>query len=185
MPITLVTPSAEHLASYEDALLRGYAPSSSRPQQRDEHLAALRDDPESFLATQDDPEGRGPPVTLGDGTQVPRLPGIVRWIWDGAFGGSISLRWQHGTAELPPQILGHIGYGVVPWRRRQGYATRALALMLPEARRLGLPYVELTTDPDNLASHRVIEGNGGLLVERFHKPAAWGGGESLRWRIPL
>ena len=26
------------------------------------------------------------------GTRVPRLPGFVRWIWDGALAGSINLR---------------------------------------------------------------------------------------------
>jgi len=30
---------------------------------------------------------------------------------------------------------------------RQGYATKALALVLPEARAEGLDYVEITTDP--------------------------------------
>jgi hypothetical protein len=38
----------------------------------------------------------------------------VRWIWDGAFGGSISRREQPGTAELPPHILSESGYSVVP-----------------------------------------------------------------------
>jgi len=36
---------------------------------------------------------------------------------------------------------------------------------------------------DNIASRRVIEANGGKLIERFHKPAAYGGAESLRFRI--
>jgi hypothetical protein len=31
----------------------------------------------------------------------------------------------------------------------------------------------------------VIEANGGTLIERFYKPAAYGGAESLRFRIPL
>ncbi len=48
-----------------------------------------------------------------------------------------------------------------------------------------LAYVELTTDRTNLASQHVITTNGGQLVERFHKPAEYGGAESLRFRIPL
>ena len=67
----------------------------------------------------------------------------------------------------------------------KGYATRALALLLPEARQEGLPYVELTTDATNDASQRVIVANGGTLVEHFRKPAVYGGAESLRFRIPL
>jgi predicted acetyltransferase len=73
----------------------------------------------------------------------------------------------------------------VPWKQDRGYATRGLALLLPEARAQGLAHVELTTDPDNLASQRVILANGGRLVERFRKAEAYGGGESLRFRIDL
>jgi predicted acetyltransferase len=88
-------------------------------------------------------------------------------------------------AELPSHVLGHCGYAVVPWARGRGVATRALALLLPEAAALGLPHIDLTTDPDNLASIRVIERNGGVLVERFAKDAAYGGGAGLRYRIVL
>ena len=86
---------------------------------------------------------------------------------------------------LPAHCLGHIGYAVVPWRRGRGYATRALGLMLPEARKEALRYVELTTDPDNIASQRVITSNGGKFVERFKAEAAYGNREELRWRIAL
>ena len=84
---------------------------------------------------------------------------------------------------LPPHVLGHVGYGVVPWKQRRGYATRALALQLPACRREGLAYVELTTDRDNLASQKVITANGGVLVEAFF--ADQHGKEQLRFRIPL
>ena len=66
-----------------------------------------------------------------------RLPGFSRWIWDGEFCGSIGFRWQPGTEVLPPHCLGHIGYAVVPWKKRRGHATRALAAMLPLARAEG------------------------------------------------
>jgi predicted acetyltransferase len=48
-----------------------------------------------------------------------------------------------------------------------------------------LPYVELTTDPDNLPSQKVITANGGALVERFRASPAHGEEEKLRFRIPL
>ena len=86
---------------------------------------------------------------------------------------------------MPPHCLGHIGYAVVPWKRKQGYATRALEAMLPAARDEGLPYVEITTDPDNVASQRVIERNGGVLTEHFIKPAQFGNVPGLRYRIML
>ena len=106
-------------------------------------------------------------------------------MWDGEFCGTIGFRWQRGMVELPPHCLGHIGYSVVPWKRRRGHATRALGLILPLARAEGLPYVELTTDADNRASRKVIEANGGVLVERFNKLAVYGGAVSLRYRIRL
>lgn len=74
---------------------------------------------------------------------------------------------------------------VVPWRRRRGHATQALRDLLPEVRKEGLAWVELTTDPSNVASQRVIAANGGVLVERFVKPAQYGFAEGLRLRIAL
>jgi predicted acetyltransferase len=142
-------------------------------------------DESSFLAEMDDPEGKGPPVKLPDGSLVPRLPGIRRWLWDGEFAGSIGFRWERGTTALPPYCLGHIGYAVVPWKRGQGYAKEALRLMLSEARVQQLSFVELVTDPDNAASQRVIESNGGVLHEEFTKPAQHGATRGLRYRIYL
>lgn len=122
---------------------------------------------------------------LPDGTAVNRLPGFRRWMWDGEFCGSIGLRWQHGTNALPPYCLGHVGYGVVPWKEGRGYAKAALAQLLPEAREVGLTVVEITTDPDNIASQRVIQANGGVLVEQFIKPAHYGSKPGLRYRIAV
>ena len=106
-------------------------------------------------------------------------------MWDGEFCGQIGFRWQPGTSALPAYCLGHIGYGVVAWKRRLGYATRALGLMLGEARREGLAYVELTTDPDNEPSQKVILANGGRFVERFRAVPGFGGKEEFRFRIDL
>ena len=181
----LVWPARQHLAGYAHALQKGWSPDNLRPETAQDHLAQIAADAEDFLARLVDREAKGSPITLPDGSTVPRLPGFSLWMWDGEFCGSIGLRWQPGTTDLPAYCLGHIGYSVVPWKRGRGYATRALQLLLPYARAEGLPYVELTTDVDNVASRRVIEANGGKLIERFPKPASHGGVESLRYRISL
>ena len=186
MPLELVTPSLARLPAFADALARGWSPDNlARPDAIALLLARIERDPERFVAEQDDPRGEGPPVVLPDGTIVPRLPGFHVWLWDGAFCGSLNVRWSPGTTDLPPHCLGHIGYGVVPWKRRRGYATLALRLVLPRLRALGMPFVELTTDTDNLPSQKVILGAGGRLVERFTRPQTSGGGEGLRFRITL
>ena len=150
-----------------------------------EELRAIGADPDAFLASLVDREAAGPPITLPDGTRAQRLPGYRKWMWDGAFVGTIGFRWQPGTNALPPHVLGHMGYAVIPWMRGRGYATRAPRLLLPEAKAEGLTYVELTVEPTNQASRWVIEANGGVLIEEFVTPAGYGHTHGLRYRVTL
>ncbi len=182
----LVRPALQHLPSFVSALERGWSPDNVRgAQAAAEALDRIRDDPALYVDLQDDRDARGPPIVLPGGATVARLPGYRRWMWDGEFCGEIGFRWQPGTTDLPPHCLGHIGYSVVPWKRGRGYATQALRDFLPEIRLEGLSFVEITTDPANAASRRVIESNGGVLVERFIKGPEYGDSEGLRFRIPL
>lgn len=94
------------------------------------------------------------------------------WV-DSAPVGRISLRYQPDSVELPPHARGHIGYETFPWAQRRSYGTSAL------------PYVELTTHRENLASQKIIAANGGILMEEFEKPESSGGGFGWRYRITL
>jgi predicted acetyltransferase len=181
--MTLVWPAAEYLASYVAALERGWSPDNLRPAAAADELRWIATDATGFLAKQVDREASAGPVMLPDGSTVPRLPGYKRWIWDGEFCGIISLRWQRGTEALPSYCLGHIGYSIVPWKRRLGYATQALRAMLRDAAAEDLRYVEICAEADNVASRRVIERNGGVLVEEFVTDAALGSRREVRYRV--
>jgi predicted acetyltransferase len=104
---------------------------------------------------------------FAQGTDLP--PRIVRettyWGLDGAtIVGCIRLR--HQLTPALEQIGGHIGYEVRPSRRRQGYGTQLLALTLERARQHQLTRVLITCDTDNISSARIIEKNGGQLLDQ-------------------
>lgn len=186
MACELVKPTLERLPGYREALERGWSPDNVNLEKTARlHLARIAEDPAGFVASLTDPEAKGAPITMPDGTTRPRLPGYFLWVWDGDFCGSFSFRWQEGTSKLPDYCLGHIGYSIVPWKQRRGYATQGLRLLLRQAKRPGLDHVEITTKTDNLASQKVIEANGGRLIGPRRKIAAYGGEEELLWRIDL
>lgn len=188
--VSLHAPGREVLPAYVRALEAGWSPNTMRDV-APEQLAAIALDPDGFLAGLN---GRGGRIRLHDGSEVERLPDIVRWIiandrHERPFVGHINLRWQEDgsgrpVTELPPHVLGHIGYTVLPEHAGRGYASAALAAMLAEARRIGLPFVRITCDSGNAASRRIIEKNGGRFVESFVAPF-YGPGERLMYKVEL
>lgn len=176
--LRLVAPSLDRLPQYEAALLAGWSPDTERDVSA-EQLAALRENPHSFLFDLTRQDGT---IRIAGGREVRRLPSRVFWLDDGEFCGIVNLRFVPGTDALPDYVSGHIGYAVVPWKQRRGYATRALALVLPVARKLGLGRVELTCDEHNEPSRRVIVANGGVLAGSRPEP---GGKKKLVFHIRL
>ena len=184
-------PAPSTWPQYRAALQRGWSADNLRgAAAAREELERIATDATGFLARMDDPGRARRAGGLARRVNRARVPSLRRWMWlpgsdGGHFAGSIGLRWTKDGAPLPPHVLGHIGYAVVPWQQRRGHATRALALMLPLARERGLTHVEITTDPDNARSQKVILANGGVLVETFDKGAAYGHAPGLRYRIEL
>ncbi len=99
----------------------------------------------------------------GEGLPAGHVPSTFLFAFVGPrIVGRVSIR--HALNPSLARVGGHIGYAVVPEFRRQGCATRMLALALRVARReLGIDRVLVTCDDDNIGSIKTIERNRGVL----------------------
>lgn len=90
------------------------------------------------------------------------VPQTVYWVTDNAdYIGRISIR--HSLTDSLLKVGGHIGYEIRPSKRGLGYGTKALELVLPQAKAMGLDKVLLTCDSTNIGSKKIIEANGGIF----------------------
>ncbi|WP_245458892.1 MULTISPECIES: GNAT family N-acetyltransferase [unclassified Rhizobium] len=161
--LTLVEPSLLNLRGFEQALMRGWSPDPRRQHDKsfiETELTTLRKDRSAFLTRTISNEI----VATAVSNREPQCL-IARpfWIWDGGFCGYITLRYLAGTTQLPLHVPGHVGYSIVPWKQGRGYATQALLLLLPVARKAGFANISIVCNEDNFASKRVIEKAGGVL----------------------
>jgi RimJ/RimL family protein N-acetyltransferase len=74
-----------------------------------------------------------------------------------------------GSIDIRLGSEGSVGYGVAPWARRRGVASRALDLVASWALGDGgVRRLELTTHSDNVPSQRVAERAGFVQVDVVH-----------------
>ena len=181
----LVNPDPNIVESYFEALERGFVDKSRGKTTVEKDIPSIKNNIDDFIKSFNDTDAQVALIALSNGDKVSRLPSISRWIWDGEFAGNISLRWQVGSSDLPYYCLGHIGYGVVEWKQNQGLATFALKSMCDVAKNMGLPFVEVVADKDNIKSQKVILKNNGIFIETFLKPPHMEQTLSNRYRIVL
>jgi predicted acetyltransferase len=80
------------------------------------------------------------------------------------------IRLRVGDSRHVVMYAGHVGYAVEERHRGHRYAERALRLMLPLARRLGIETLWVTCDPGNVASRKTLERFGAQFVETVDVP---------------
>lgn len=92
---------------------------------------------------------------------------------DGEIVGFVNIR--HKLNDYLRAQGGHIGYSVIPSKRKRGYASFGLKTALKECKKLGIENALVTCDDDNLASYKTIEKCNGVLDSVFE-----GNGEKVR-----
>lgn len=102
-------------------------------------------------------------INLKEGT----VPGTTFFlITDDEIIGCINIR--HRLNEGLLNSGGHIGYSIIPTKRRQGYATKLLKMGLEICKDLGIEKVLVTCDINNIGSAKTIEKCGGIFENTYY-----------------
>jgi len=92
------------------------------------------------------------------------------WLIDGRREIVAISNLRHALTDELLDYGGHIGYGVRPTARGNGYGNEVLRQTLWRARKRGIARVRLTCSKDNVASASTIVRNGGRLDEEEFMP---------------
>ncbi len=185
MPIELVKPCKDFLSSYLEALAEGTHCNMALGAFADETPEEISRDPDGYISKINDTSARV--VELPDGSSYTVADHALFWLVDGArYLGSVSLRFA-GDKEVIEEFGGHIGVAIRPGLLNKGYGVRAatLAWQLAGAyfKEIGINQIFVSCNPTNTASKKLIEHNGGKLVQE--KTDAFGTGPSLIYAIDL
>lgn len=166
-PIRLVLPSEEYVGSFFAAMAE--FESEGLPQVP----AGMGQDqfPAYVQKLLDQAEGKNLPEGY--------VPSREFWMIDAdGYVGRIILGLTFYPA--PDRVGHHVGYAVRPSKRRKGYASIALHLLIREAKKIGIYRLMPTCGSANIASRKVIEKNGGILLNAEEVPA-----QELRFLIEV
>lgn len=152
-PAYLVRPSPAYRDSYIDAVYE-YIAENQEPTW---HPEILRERFGEFLLALQQAES-DPLAGL--------VPATHYWLVAKPAGylGEVSLR--HRLNESLRRFGGHLGYKIRPSERRKGYGSLLCKLAIEKARQRGITDILITCDDDNTPSRKIIEANGGVLVDR-------------------
>ncbi|MGP9039401.1 GNAT family N-acetyltransferase [Cytobacillus kochii] len=104
----------------------------------------------------------------GIGLEEWMVPQTTYWL----FYNSIPVgygRIRHYLNENLKSNSGHIGYAIAQSYRGKGYGHRLLKLLLQECTELGIKTVQVGVNKSNVASNKVVQNNGGVLVKNAKK----------------
>lgn len=79
--------------------------------------------------------------------------------------GAVNIR--HRLNDKLLKSGGHIGFGICPSCRRQGYATALLRMALEKTKELDMERVLVVCDRGNIGSEKTIVNNGGKFESEF------------------
>lgn len=114
------------------------------------------DEYKAWLVQQDD-------WSKGDNLPDGYVAQTIFWLFDGDKPVGIG-KIRHKLNCHSRTIGGNIGYAIDPIYRGKGYATELLRLLLLKAREIGVLELLLSVEKYNPASKKVIEKNGGKLI---------------------
>ena len=111
----------------------------------------------------------GPRQARGKGIPENWVPASTYFLVNnkGKIYGAVNVR--HRLTKYLMIEGGHIGFGIRPSVRNQGYGTKILELTFDKVRQMGIKKVLITCYKDNVYSSRVIIKNGGILDSEIEK----------------
>lgn len=94
------------------------------------------------------------------------VPATQYWLILDPIGYIGELALRHRLNESLLGYGGHIGYKIRPSQRSKGFGKLICQFGIEKARQRGIGDILITCDDDNVASGKIIESNGGVLVDR-------------------